>query len=559
MYVRRLINILLFSILILPAALFSDINFWTETDNDTLLQKLLSEMDDEQMLAQMMLLGYMGGSPSRDIINWISEKDIGGVKIFGWNVGSPESLAESITEMQQKSQETDLKIPLFIVTDQEGGWVRHIHTGTLESSGNMSLGASRIPADSFKTGYYIGMELRALGINMNFAPTVDVYSNPEAHVIGPRAFSDDPQLTALLSTAYYKGMDNAGIICTAKHYPGHGDADKDSHGALPIIDADAETLWKRDLLPYRWLVKENIPAIMSGHLAFPEITGSDIPASLSPLFLKNILREQIGFEGLVITDDLMMNGVQLLPMNTAEICKAAIDAGNDIILVSRTPDIHKKVWDYLSAQLRVDSDFRDSVRSSAKRILETKIKYLKAETSVPLFPDSSDLRTLLPDPEAKAFFYDQALRSTTVIRSSGTDALKPEGKILLAGQLERFFTEGRRVFPEAETFRFDYSPFYSASASVKNSLSKKAADYDTIIYCLANPNSAEVLESLKETDANIIVLSVLTPIYLDEMDWIKNAVAVYGTSRDSFTAGFAALSGEIISQGRLPLNFKESE
>ncbi len=125
---------------------------------------------------------------------------------------------------------------------------------------------------------------------MNFAPTVDVYANPDAHVIGPRAFSSDPVLTGILGIAYFKGMVEAGVIPTAKHFPGHGNADIDSHGALPILYDSLETLWKRDLVPYRLLISENIPAILSGHLSFPRITGNKQPSSLSPFFGIELLR-----------------------------------------------------------------------------------------------------------------------------------------------------------------------------------------------------------------------------------------------------------------------------
>lgn len=544
-------------IIMLPVSFnaFANDIFWSDAPEEVRLQQLMSEMSDEQLLGQMLLLGYMGGSPSAEIMDWISEKEIGGVKIFGWNVGGLPNLAGSIRDMQKETAETSFKIPLFIATDQEGGWVRHIHGETSETSGNLALGASRRPDDSLKTGYYIGMELRALGINMNFAPTVDVYSNPEAHVIGPRAFSDDPLLTAVLSTAYFKGMDSAGIICTAKHFPGHGDADKDSHGALPIINADMETIWDRDLLPYRYLIKEGIPGIMSGHLAFPEITGNNIPASISPVLLNGLLREELGFDGLIVTDDLMMNGVQLLSMNTAEICKAAIDAGVDIILVSRTVEIQKKVWKYLTAQLTADPEFAASVRESAERILRAKLTYLSKEDSVPLLPEPDKIRSQIPNSEGQFFFQDQAFRSTTVIREDGNGGLIPHGKILLAGQLDRFFSEGKKAFPDAESFKFSYSPFYRSSADARRRLKRTADNYDTIIYCLANPNSEQVLKELEGTKADIIVLSVLTPIYLKELEWIENAIAVYGTSRDSFQAGFAALSGSIVPEGKLPLDF----
>ena len=112
----------------------------------------------------------------------------------------------------------------------------------------------------------------------------------------------------MLGVAYYRGMEKAGIICTAKHFPGHGAADKDSHGTLPLIQADLETLMNREFVPYRFLIKEGLPAIMSGHLGFPAILGNETPASLSGYFLKKVLREDLGFRGLIITDDLRMNG-----------------------------------------------------------------------------------------------------------------------------------------------------------------------------------------------------------------------------------------------------------
>ncbi len=533
----------------------SALDFWTNTNKDELQSRLIESMTDEQLLGQMMLLGYMGGTPSSDILDWIENREIGGVKIFGWNVADLETLAGSIREMQQTARKTELQIPLFIVTDQEGGWVRHVRAETSETPGNMALGASRIPDDAFKTGYYIGMELRELGINMNFAPTVDVYSNAEAHVIGPRAFSQDALLTAVLSTAYFKGMDSAGVICTAKHYPGHGDADKDSHGALPIIDINFDTMWERDLLPYRYLVRENIPAIMSGHLAFPEITGSEIPASLSPFFLNDILRDRLNFKGLVVTDDLMMNGVQLLSMNTPEICKTAIEAGNDIILVSRTPEIHQKVWEYLLKEIKNNKDFRETVRASAKRIISAKLAYLKDEGSIPLFPDPDHILDNIPNHEGKDFFIDQAYRAVTEIYEGSTVDGKNR-KILLAGQLDRFFAAGKKAYPDADTFSFDYSPFYTSEASVRNSLKKKADNYDTVIFCLANPNGFQVLKELEDSKAEIAVFSVLTPVYLRELPWVDKAIAVYGISRESIDAGFAALTGTIKPEGNLPLSLE---
>jgi beta-N-acetylhexosaminidase len=161
--------------------------------------------------------------------------------------------------------------------------------------------------------------------------------------------------------------------------------------------------------------------------------------------------------------------------------------------------------------------------------------------------------------ESSDFFLDQAFRSATAVRSEGETGLVPAGKILLAGQLDRFFAEGKKVFPDADSFKFDYSPFYTASRTAAGNLRRIAGDYDTIIYCLANPNSFQVLESLKNVETNIIVFSVLTPVYLDNLDWIKNALAVYGISRESFQAGFGVLSGKITPRGILPIKFNKEK
>ena len=234
---------------------------------------LVRNMSDPEVLGQVLMLGYEGTGVSPELLDFITDYHIGNIKIFGWNVESLGKLAESIGTMQKTAMGIGQGIPLIIATDQEGGWVRHIKAGTSITAGNLAIGATGLPYDAYYSGYYIGQELKSLGVNMNFAPTVDVYTNPEAHVIGPRAFSDDPVKTAALAVAYFHGLENAGIIATAKHFPGHGNASEDSHGAMPVIDTDLTTLWDVDLLPYRHLVREGIPAIMSGHLCYPRIGG----------------------------------------------------------------------------------------------------------------------------------------------------------------------------------------------------------------------------------------------------------------------------------------------
>ncbi len=529
------------------------VNFFDDAPPDELARAIVAEMSDSEAAGQLLLLGYFGAEPSREIVEWVERYGIGGIKIFGWNAGNLLTLGNTISYLQRLSSENRFSIPLFVATDQEGGWVRHVKGETSVTPGNLAIGASGIPYDAYRTGYHIGRELRVLGINMNFAPTVDIYTNPDAAVIGPRAFSGDPVQTAQLSVAYYRGMEESGIICTAKHYPGHGATAEDSHGTLPVIEADIDTIWNRELVPYRFLIKEGLPAVMSGHIAYPAITGSNEPASISRVLLTDILRDRLGFEGLIITDDMQMNGANIRG-GIPEASLQAVLAGNDVVMISRDIDIYEKTRARLLSEMKASPESAAIVRRAATRIIETKLRYLKDPGGVPLFPDAGTIRSAFPDEESLSFFRSQAHRSVSVMKN-GNLPLEPEkaGRVLLAGQLNAFISTGSRFFPEADRYSFDYSPFFSADPGVIGELEKKAAGYDTVIFCLANPNSAQVLEALRESSAGIYVISVLTPIYLQKMSWVENAIAVYGTGNESLEAGFSALTGAFTPTGIFPV------
>jgi beta-N-acetylhexosaminidase len=535
------------------------LSFFSSGPPEQLAERLIGEMTDTELLGQVLLLGYFGTRPSGDILRWIRDKKIGGIKIFGWNAHSLPELADSIGQMQKAAAENRLQIPLFVATDQEGGWVRHVKGDTSITPGNLAIGATGLPYDAYHTGNYIGRELHSLGINMNFAPTVDVYTNPQAHVIGPRAFSDDPMETSRLAVAYYRGMRKAGIICTAKHYPGHGNATEDSHGTLPVIHTSLKTMWERELLPYRFLSTRDLPAVMSGHLAFPEVLGDETPASLSSFFLKEVLRERIGFDGIVITDDMRMHSVIHNGMNTVDACLAALQNGNDMLMVSRDTEMYRRIWDRLYRELQENPEFRRTVTASVRRILRLKFEYLKGENAVPLYPDPGTARSKVPSPEGREFFFNQAFRSVTILREEELPFRHESGSLLVAGQLRRFLSTAGAYYPEADTYYFPYSPFYEAEERYIRELRRKAEEYDTVIFCLANPNSAQVLRELRGSSARIIVISVLTPVYLQHMPWVKTAVAVYGTGDESYAAGFAALRGLIEGCGSLPVSFSAAE
>ncbi|MDE0447981.1 MAG: glycoside hydrolase family 3 protein [Spirochaetaceae bacterium] len=538
------------------------VTFWEALGSAEAMRAFAASLSDDELLGQAFMLGYPDAVLTPFLLGWIEGQGLGGVKIFPRNVASLEQLAAHVDELQAAAQRQPRRIPLLIATDLEGGWIDHVKHEVSKTPGNLAIGAAGMPEDAYRTGRYLGLELAALGINMNFAPTVDVYSSPDASVIGPRAFSSDPVQTGLLAVAYFRGLQSAGIIATAKHYPGHGAADRDSHLVLPRIAADRERLWDRELVPYRFLIREGLPAIMSGHLAFPAIADEDLPASLSPVFMDELLRDRLGFEGIVVTDDLEMTGVVQYAGSPAEAVVAAIEAGNDLALVSHTPAWQEQAWEVARRRMKEDEQFRSRVAAAAVRVLEAKRAAVTATPPLPLSSAASVTRSLahlVPAPGAAEFFFSSAARAVTVVRDAGLPLPVTRGRILLAGQHRAFLDAGRRRYPDADVAKFPWSPFYFARQPHLSAIPATARGYDTIIFELANFNSLEILTAMEPLAERIVVLSALTPVYLREVPWVHTAVAVYGNSAASFDAGFAVLAGDFPASGRWPLDFAGAE
>ncbi len=530
--------------------------FWRDAPPAEQAAYLVERMTGDELLGQTLALGYSGTGFPDGLREWIAERHLGSVKISGRNVAGLAELAAAVGAMQEAARATRMQTPLLILTDQEGGWVRHVKSGTSHTPGNLALGAAGIPDDAYRTGRFIGQELRALGINMNLAPTVDVYSHPAAAVIGPRAFSSDPVQTALLSVAYFYGLSSAGVVATAKHFPGHGGAVGDSHLTLAVADADLPTLWDRDLLPYRLLIRAGLPAIMSAHVGYPRLIDPATPASLSPFFLRDLLRVRLGFDGVVISDDLEMQGAVGAAIDAADAAVRAMEAGTDLLLIGHTSALQERAWRALRRRMAADPAFRERIAQAARRVLRVKLEAFGSSSAVPLFP-ADDAASAVPAPGAAEFFRESAERSVTAV---GADAIPfrpgPSARLLVVGQSDAFLQEALLRFPQADRYRFPYSPFYSSRAQDRDAVRTMAGAYDAIIFLLMNYNSAEVLAGLAPYAGRVLVVSALTPVYLLDLPWVRTAVAVYGANRDSYRAGLAALAGELAAEGRLPIAFE---
>ena len=539
----------------------ADITFWSDYPSEILAQALVQRMSDSELLAQIFMFGWAGQEPSALLNQWVLDRGLGSVKVFGWNTDDINLVAKSITALQEKAQSRPFQIPLYVATDQEGGWIRHVKGETSETPGNLAIGAGGYPVDAWYSGFYIARELRALGINMNFAPTVDLYTNHDSSVIGPRSFSEDAQHTGVLGAAFSAGSLAAGVIPTAKHYPGHGDTGDDSHGRLPVINIDRDTLMNRELIPFKYLIEEKIPAVMSGHLSFPQIVKNGEPASLSKTFLTKILREELGYQGLIITDDMMMNGATNWAGTLSSAFRQAIEAGNDIIISSTTAQLNEALWTSNLRLMSTSPEFKSRVMDAAHRVILSKLEYFKGENPVPLYPKVEEISQHIPDPEAAEFFLAQACRSITLYKGDlfPLSANAPEATrkgILLVGQSQfpEFFQEGKRRYPEADSMKFNYNMGPNERAWMSNNLVSLASNYSTVIICVADAASARVAESLKNHGVSVVVISVLAPIpAMDLAQWADTVLMAYSYSPYSFNAVFGALAGEFTVRGIFPL------
>jgi len=519
-------------------------------------KKAVAAMPAERRIAQLLMVGYPGVEPPPSLLRWIGERGLGGIKIFGWNAQDTKILAEAVELSQKTALESPGSIPMLVATDQEGGWIRHVKGSTSESPGAMAIGATRSERDAYLAGYHLGGELRMLGITMNFAPVADLATEPDSSIIGPRAFSDDPRLAARLSLAFAKGSLAAGVMPTTKHFPGHGATKLDSHGILPEVKVDWATFRKRELYPFALLAKAKVPAMMTGHLAFPLQTGEPEPASLSAVLIQGELRERLKYSGLVITDDLYMAGASSgasAPASILETCISAIRAGNDMILLSSLPEYGGRLWSGLLKAYGSDPEFRKRVDESACRVIAAKLVHLGPIGAPGLLPDPATIESRLPSPRAQAFFADLALRSATRVKGSAK-AFAPSGSILIAAPFGDFLSLGAERYPRSRPFRYSGGLAASANSAELADFSRALEGAAGAIVCVGSGSGLQFAEAARRSGKPFAVISVLSPAIVRHIEGAEAIIAVYHYAPACLDAGFQVLAGAIPARGRLPLS-----
>ncbi len=381
---------------------------------DDKIKDMVDNMTTQQKVAQMLMPAFRyweTGDTKEDVTELnaaqkatLSKYGFGGVIVFAQNCQDAKQTTSLIKSMQTANLEGGAESSLLISIDQEGGYITRLNTGTA-MPGNMAIAATGETENAYRAAYVIGNELAVQGINVDFAPVMDVNNNPANPIIGVRSFSDNPEVVAQFGAKYIEGLHNNGVMAALKHFPGHGDTSTDSHTGLPKIDKTYDELKQVELVPFAGVAK-NADFIMTAHIQYPKIesqtyisksTGEEIylPATLSKTILTDILRQDIGYEGVVITDAMDMAAISE-HFDEMDSARLAINAGADMILMpvdlqsQEGLDHLDKYIAGVVAQINDGSISSERVDESVYRILKMKAKYgLMHDDSLNLMKKSS--------------------------------------------------------------------------------------------------------------------------------------------------------------------------
>jgi len=404
-----------------------------------------------QQVGQMVMMWVLGDytntedSSFAEIRRWILDDGIGGVSM---SLGSPIEVAAKLNAMQRLA-----RVPLLASADLEPSLGRlegGVFTHYLMDAGGatvfptaMAIAATGRDQDAYEVGRIIGREARAVGIHINFAPVVDINNNPANPVINTRSFGEDPERVSRLSALFVRGSQEAGTIATAKHFPGHGDTDVDSHVGLPVVRADWSRLSSTELRPFRAAVEAGAAMVMSAHIALPAIEGdTSTPATLTARVMSGLLRDSLGFRGLAITDAMSMDGVGK-GYGVEESSVLAVQAGADIIL--KPSDVPRAI-DAIVKAVENGSIQATRIQQSVRRVLE-----LKARSGVAFqrFTSLDALRDVVGAPAHRALAADIAQRAITLLRDSGNVLPIADRRTLVVQYVPETELHAGRVFAAA--------------------------------------------------------------------------------------------------------------
>ncbi|MBO0958636.1 glycoside hydrolase family 3 C-terminal domain-containing protein [Neobacillus sp. MM2021_6] len=533
-----------------------------------LIGDAIQQMTMEEKVGQMLMpdfrtwKGQNVTEMNAEISALVKKYHLGGVILFRENTVT----AAQTTKLVSAYQDAAEKYGLLISVDQEGGIVTRLQFGT-DFPGNMALGASRSEELAEKVGRAIGEELDAVGINMNFGPVLDVNNNPDNPVIGVRSFGEDPELVAKMGNAYIKGLHETGTAATAKHFPGHGDTATDSHLGLPEVPHDIDRLKKVELYPFQQAMDAGIDAVMSAHVTFPKIdrtkaiskkdgTEIAIPGTLSHKVLTGLMREEMGFKGVIVTDAMNMQAIadHFGPVDAAV---RAVKAGTDIVLM---PVGLESVANGLYDAVNSGDIPEERLDQSVERILTLKLNrgIVKAEVEKSLDEKVANAKKVARSAEHLQVEKEAAAKSITLVKNNGVLPLKAtaEDKMVVVGSSASVITAEVKKHHPNVTVIDTAAPLSAANLAIA-----KTAKYiivgtntSTVSGRLPSANLMKLANQMMEqTDAAVIAVGLRNPYDMMAYPNVDAYLTQYGTKDVSFEAAVNTIFAVNQPTGKLPV------
>jgi len=333
------------------------------------IQQALASMTLDEKIGQMIIAGFYGTEAEGYLTSLVNEANVGGIIFFGRNFSSLNQTTEILNDLKK----LDPVIPLFLSVDEEGGSVSRL-PNEIDDLPSARWFRKNVGQDkAFELGVVIGETLNEFGFNMNYAPVLDVDNDKTSSVMGSRSYSTDPEVVGEMGSMVAKGMEYAGVISVVKHFPGHGDVAVDSHEGVPVLRFSMERLTQNELKPFAIAISNDIPAIMVGHLAI-QIIDKKTPASLSYPILTGLLRQTMGYDGVIITDDLGMGAIRK-DFSQSEAAVLAVMAGADVVMVSHYENDPFRVIEALKKAISNGEITEARIDERVTRILRLKIRF----------------------------------------------------------------------------------------------------------------------------------------------------------------------------------------
>ena len=506
----------------------------------------------QEKIGQRLMTGFPGLEMNEEFIRVIKEHKIGNVILFRENIRDCEQLKKLCRDIQDLVR-GETGHSAFIAIDQEGGIVTRLKEDGVNIPGAMALGATGDPENAYHAGRLIGREMCALGPNFNFAPTVDVNSNRTNPVIGVRSYSDDPHQVARFATRAVQGFLDGGVMCTAKHFPGHGDTNVDSHLALPCVDKSLEELEQMDLIPFQAAVDAGVTAVMTAHILFPQIEPDNIPATMSRRIMQGILRDKLGFRGIIVSDCMEMAAIRE-HYGVSEGTLAAFKAGVDLVEITHHPQWCADAAVRLLEAAQAGELNMEEMDASVNRILEYKARWIEGK-------------------ELGEFdFAAAAEESRLLMEQTITEVQHPAVPVELNHPLcigcapYRVSLVGNVDTREGNPFGDQMSRelggtcatmFRDPSAEEITALVAQAKDCGSAVVgtfnAVSNPGQLELIRALVDSGIPTAAVALRGPYDLRELPEAVWAIVAYEYSPESISATAKVLRRELIPTGKLPV------